>query len=388
MNLARGLAWSAVGMLTWGAVAVSAAEPAPATTNAALVYWQALALLPEFTDAEQRLLEESPTGDDHRAEVEQLLGKCQHALRLLDRGARLAECDFGVDAEADGPHTLLPHLTQLRQLARVALADARHALAQQRYGPGVERTLATLRLARHVGQGTDDGFIALLVSRAMEQRVVELLAEFAPRLPPEARQALRAGLDAAPRRQPLLDALRAERRMFVGWMRRELTADPEAWRRTLDGFVADAPAAQAESLREQPPTPAQLAAQIDALDAAYAQLIAALGAPLAEREAAIRQVLAKAQAPGQPLVAVIVPQLSNIQRVDIGGEIRERMLRAGLARLDADAAAFAEQVDPVTGQPFELRARDDGFELHTTTIGIDDRPIALGFGVLLRAEKD
>lgn len=387
MNLARGLAWGGVGLLTCAVTMTQAAEPTPAAVNAGSVYLRAAAMLPDLTADEELLLRELTPGGPRQTEVNQLRRKCQTALQELEEGSRLAECDFGANTPAAGPEASSPHLVDVRRLLWVATWDARHALAEQQYGAGRERALAVLRMGRHVSQVAGAGYATVLTGYTIEQRVIELLAEFAPRLPPDTRRAILAGLDAAPRRQPMIAALRAEREATTRWMRECLAQNPDVWESIVLGLINGEPAEVAQRLRSRPLTRQRLAAQVDAFDAACAQLIAAMAAPWPRREAAVRQAEVEALESVRPLGVFLQPALSMVQ-FEALIEIHERMLRAGLAHLDANAAAFAEQVDPVTGQPFELRTRDDGFELHTTTIGIDDRPIALGFGVLLRPEKD
>ena len=120
-----------------GALAIQAAfstalpaaeKPAAATApNAAVVYWQACALLPEpLAEPEETKYEAAvanpaaPVTDDLRPSV----AKFNNSLGQLHRAARIAACDWNPDYDA-GIECFIPHLGKARTLSKAALLRAR-----------------------------------------------------------------------------------------------------------------------------------------------------------------------------------------------------------------------------------------------------------------------
>ncbi|MFO0873016.1 MAG: hypothetical protein U0575_03475 [Phycisphaerales bacterium] len=93
----------------------------------------------------------------------------QHAASIdeLVEASRQATCDFGVDFSA-GPATLLPHLADQRQLARVLKADAARLLAAGDRDGAAKRTAAIFRMASQIGGSAQTG-IELLVAMAIAE---------------------------------------------------------------------------------------------------------------------------------------------------------------------------------------------------------------------------
>src|SRR5258708_1273987 len=94
----------------FSSVAGSAENPRPAPeeilpANAALQYWQAIALLPAMKPEDTaRLghLREAALDSGTRS----FLKACQNSLKLLHRGATEQKCDWGTHPE-DGPNALM-----------------------------------------------------------------------------------------------------------------------------------------------------------------------------------------------------------------------------------------------------------------------------------------
>jgi len=92
---------------------IAAERPAAAAApNAAVVYWQAFALLPEpLAEPEKAKYEAAvanpaaPVADD----LAPIIAKFDDALGQLHRATKIAACDWNLDYEA-GVEGLLPHL--------------------------------------------------------------------------------------------------------------------------------------------------------------------------------------------------------------------------------------------------------------------------------------
>ena len=149
-------------------IAVSANGQAPTPTpNAALRYWMAFALLrdPPADQATADLLESVAAGSASwdEARLGKILDANSEALEVMQRGASLAFCDWGVEYDL-GSSAPIAHLAKARVLARLnALAGMRLA-ARGQLAQAVGTWLAGVRFSQHVAQGGT--LISLLTARS------------------------------------------------------------------------------------------------------------------------------------------------------------------------------------------------------------------------------
>ena len=103
--------------------------PPPAAAlgdNAALRYWLAFAVMPQWTPEQDAIVANWEVAAlDGTAKA--VLDQGAEALDLLQRAGELKQCDWGL--VADGPQTLMPHLAKARQLARLAALRIRYRIA-------------------------------------------------------------------------------------------------------------------------------------------------------------------------------------------------------------------------------------------------------------------
>lgn len=139
--------------------------------NAALWYWQAVALLPSrevLSDEEKRFL--SRLYDDPQAPVPGSLAYRIHpdlherAYELAERGANRSHCHFAVPHD-EGLGALLPHISHMRDLAAWLTLDARQALKTGKVDRAARRLGTVYRLAQHIG--ADGGMLNALVGLRM-----------------------------------------------------------------------------------------------------------------------------------------------------------------------------------------------------------------------------
>src|SRR5262245_56937026 len=121
MPLVTRTALGAALVLCLAPAAVPAADKAQ--TNAALVHWQAFALVK--LDKKQQQMVADYDKVKLGEEVDKLLDSCEPSLRLMHRAVGLRDCDWGLTPGEDGINTLMPHLDRGFRLARVALLRAR-----------------------------------------------------------------------------------------------------------------------------------------------------------------------------------------------------------------------------------------------------------------------
>ena len=199
--------------------------------NAAPVYWQAFAALPEKPDAK-----DGP-------EFEAWLKESERALQLLHTAAAKDGCDWNLDL-SKGPELELSHLSKARSLAAAALARASRRAPADADGAVTDLSDA-LRLSRHLG--ADPVLICQLVRGALEKQAIEQIEKMSPAL--TATQAARlaevlASLRPAP---TLAECVRVESDTFLAWLRIRLGAGDVSAIQTLgaaggplDGMKPDA----------------------------------------------------------------------------------------------------------------------------------------------------
>jgi hypothetical protein len=78
------------------------------------------------------------------------MAACGPLLDQLERTARLAEADFGFDPRTVSFNTLLPELSELRSIARIASIDAQLAAARGDRARALERCVQIDQVAEHV----------------------------------------------------------------------------------------------------------------------------------------------------------------------------------------------------------------------------------------------
>lgn len=147
----------------------------PENKNAALAYWRAISLMQEPT-GEAASVDLQPFLTGEKAWDQDLLGAYLEsngtALRELERGSRLPECNFGLDYE-DGAAMLLVHLASARKIAKLNVLHARQHLAQGRPSEAIEAFLVGFRFADHVWR--DGTLITALVARAISKLTIRPL---------------------------------------------------------------------------------------------------------------------------------------------------------------------------------------------------------------------
>jgi len=158
-------------LIGWSSAAVAAMEP---PENAALIYDDiALRLYGDPTDRNRvRLLDPDAEtriadlleGGPVTAEVRADMARVREVLELANRAASLAQHDRDLDRAA-GFAMLLPHLSSMRQTARLMMADATIRFADGDTIGAAETLGSSLALASHVS--TDRLLVSTLVSAAI-----------------------------------------------------------------------------------------------------------------------------------------------------------------------------------------------------------------------------
>lgn len=193
---------------------------APRTNlNPALVYWQAYALLPDLSEADdQRVGDRRQARNDDATKT--LAERFDGSFKLLHRAAQLqGQVDWGIDL-SDGPFAMLPQLAKAKRMAQAATFRGNYYLASGREKDVMRDLGDAFVLGRHVG--SDRVLISSLVQIAMENIVTTFVAENYYRLNNESLTDLQQIFATAPPRGTVARCIDTEQYAFVDWYRRKV----------------------------------------------------------------------------------------------------------------------------------------------------------------------
>jgi len=271
--------------------------PAQEAPNAALLYWQAFALMPGDDDIPENLWEA-----ELNAEAIAYLESAPVALGLLHQAANARRCDWGI-AWDRGPSTLMPHLSKARTLGRLACFRAKLHISRGRSRSALEDFRAVLVLARHVGKGAT--LVGALVQFTMEKQAAEGIARHFGYWSEDDLRWLRKALEQLPPGGNIVEGMQMEKDLFGGWLRRYLqgVGGEEGLDVAIDRVVGACEPKALEALGKLTDDEFRgLAAQLDAIsDAHYAELTKAIRLPdkkagLVEPFRLLEQMVAQAPA--------------------------------------------------------------------------------------------
>lgn len=375
-------------LLCGAAVQPAAADPdlprvSNAAPNAAVIYWQAFAVMPALNDAQKQLLDAASTTGPIDEDLPPILVRYRVALHELQRARRVRSCDWQLDLAA-GPHLQLPQLQKARELSRIALLRARHRSAVGDQDGALADVLAVFKLGRDCG--TSAVLIGYLVDVAIEKSATDVLAMILPRLNVEQQESAEEALRALPPPQALSTLIDVEEQCFGHWLEGEINrelasvTDPRrggesllAVCRTagLNDVVGDRPndlEAQRRIDMLKSLTAADVRGAVGRLRADYRLLKSVAALPPSdrmshleefERELADARKLATRDDAQRLLSCLLLPSLKNvILRADqfrVRGELLFNAIRVQQSGADA--------LRPIDGQPINYQSSAGGFTL-------------------------
>jgi hypothetical protein len=355
-----------------GASGQSSFELPPLSDNAALQYWQAVATLPALDATQEKMLENwatTPLG----LSTSKLLDQCQTSLTYMRRAATMRECDWGLDYK-EGVSLHLPHLAKGRLLARIAMLDARRALAAGDISKTGEDMGIAVTLARQLGR--DYTLVSMLVCYAIEGMVIDTIAPHVPELAIPYDDASRA-FAALPPAPSLEHATQCEKRMASSIIQQLRAAEEKqtgSWHETwlaILGPDTDEALKKVESFE-------QVITQLEAFQSVYDELEALVALPPAEFDAKFPEFVKKAGA-ANPMAKLLLPAMDKVIATKRRSEVRMAMLMAGIALVESGPEKIAEFKDPFGDGPFGYKKLENGFELSSTFVH-EGQPVTLVIG--------
>lgn len=360
-------------LLPSAASAEASAEPG---ANAGLKYWQAFAQLPRITEAEQQKLNAEYLTMPLDANAREIATKGEYALRMLQRGAALKRCDWGVSYEEDGIEVLLPHVQAARTLSSLAGLRARMRFEEGRRADALDDVLAAMALGRHVSR--DGSLIAVLVGYSIENRMGDVLALYLPKLDPATIEGLKKRLAALPAFATPSSALLQCEKATLDWFIRIVKAakDKEgllAMLGPLNGESKDAPEQRREKgiafLKACGGSADGIVQFAEKTRPSYTLMAKNLDLPIGQFADEFERER-KRQA-GNPVFQLFFPALDKMRWSQARMEVRRALLEAALAVQLEGRDALKTHTDPVASSPFEYTAFQGGFELRSPLL-VDD----------------
>jgi hypothetical protein len=348
------------------------ARAAESDENAALVYWQAFALLPAVDDELEQLIKDAPTVNlDQR--TEKLVQSSNSALVCMRRAVLMPNLQWGLDYSA-GPHMVMPHLSKARQMTRYACLHARQQLADENPDGALETLRDTLVMGRHVG--SDNVLISLLVQYAVERIVIDTACQELTRFDDQQLDTLTEYLDALPDGGSVTESMKMEKRTYIGWARRvvrEATSDQEAAGQLHDIVVPQDQAPDVAGI-----TRTQISQWLDQTAKDYDEILAIVNLPDREFQPRWDSLLARIKQE-KSYSSVVLPALKQVRMARDRQAAMWALFRAAVA-VERDGAQRLDSInDPFGSGPFGYEKLPAGFRL-TSQYKYRDQPVQLTVG--------
>ena len=212
-------------------------QPHRTDINPALLYWRAFLINSTQPEAERQYLLTNEWRGRPLDENARTYLRHESPFQLIEQAWRQqSPCDWGNDLTY-GPKLLLPGLGHAKRFAILERFRLRVHLEENEGPRAMDEWLATHALSRHLT--TDGTLISCLVQFAMENILVNGVAENWFRLDPATLVRLEKGISAAPSEGTLLRCVRTERMYLQQWAIRQIqaierqTVDPDQRRSLL-----------------------------------------------------------------------------------------------------------------------------------------------------------
>jgi hypothetical protein len=366
-------------------------EPQRRGGNAALSYWHAqeclLWLIPTIADPTAatprfelvRNGDRAPLNDDAIS----AMNATAMSLYFVHRGARLADCDWGLAIDELGPADEAGHVAQIPLLVGAACLRSRHHFENHRPPQGAADLIAVLRLAKHVGNQGRDGTRGLVAQLSAEAKILEVAARYLPQMDAAMIQSLAKESAGIPVPELFKNYLAAHKRQWVDWTRkfassaRENHGDWDAYWREIAMESKERSEIGGLLRKAAGDQPERLLGLADEAGSAMDQALKLAEMPEPAFRAAWRKVLK--QSTDHNLIMELAggevePILDNLD----SAEARRSLFKTGVAVLEKDPQTLKDLASP-TGK-VAYRKYEGGFELSTKR-GAGNKQLTLKFGI-------
>ena len=356
-------------------------KPNPLELNAALVYWQAFALMPELSEAEWKICDDVDGDRPVDEEAKKIVLKSGEALQSMHRASKLDQVAWGIAWES-GPHALLPHISKARELNRVAILRAHVRFEEGKPKEAVADLLAAMRMGRQVARDGVITVIPLLVDYSIEAMCISALAKHLPQLDAEMRAELKKGLALLPRSRTLTDAMQDEKDVFVSWLMAEVQKpDPKA---KVLALINEANLKKEEVEAFKKLDESELLPAVKRMGEYYDRMREWAKLPPQEIQPREEKLFQEVKQNGAKdlLTHWLSTMVSPGRRAEVRYLTRLALLDAGLVVLEDGEQVLKDpkHKDPFGDGPFEYRDTDNGFVLTSDLELAPGKKLSLTFG--------
>lgn len=204
--------------------------------NAATIYWQSFALLPELDESQLKMVnrieidawsKKPNISKDDGKELLSILAKSEDSVALIDQISDEVTCNWGI--VFSGPGTHLAHIGKARLLAKILQLSGEKALLYGMQDLAAKRFAQALRLGRHLG---NEAIVLQLVGERIEEYVVATVTRHVDNAPNPANctqlvKGLLERIQKLPQRPTVANAYRNEKKNFHGWIEKVLLSNDE-----------------------------------------------------------------------------------------------------------------------------------------------------------------
>lgn len=314
-------------------------EVGGASDNAAVVYRQAFDAADRSGVGKAAVMD----GDVHTialdGSVKTLLNENQDVVGLVRQGIGLKNCDWGT--LPDDMAGVLKVLNQVRTVERLMTLQAREDLQEKQPVTAVDDWLATVAMARQVGE--IKLIIASLVQSGVEMDVIQQMAAQLPGLPAEART-----------------------KLVEGW--KKLPAGATGAQVMMGEYAYAQKAAVQQKFSK---------ALIDVLEPYYKAIGAASGDAPAQFDKVVDEQIAKFKL--NPFAQTIGPSIKRTREPAAALEAKRAMLETAILVVEKGPGEVAKSKDPFGAGPFQYTETKGGFEL-SSALAMKNKPVALRVG--------
>jgi hypothetical protein len=325
--------------------------------NPALLYWQAAALLPTLNEEQAAELREMAAGKKPvDAATLKAVGVDSAAALLRRAAASTAPCNWGLLKE-DGPATVMPHLSKIRELANLALVKAEGSLAENHLAEGLDWLLTAHRIARHSGAG--ETLISFLVQSAIETTVLDAAARHCLGWDEATRRGYAEQLKTLPPLRSSQESYRGEL-VLTEWFER-INELPEPQRTEKLKEVFGMAGSEEKEKFSALMVPETLRQELAAVREFHTRTEAAFGKPWNEGKPELDAIDKDLQQSGFTLAKMALPASAAFYEKTFVIATRRTMLDAALEHgAPLDEARAASYRDAFEGKPLRLEKSGDG----------------------------
>lgn len=355
----------------------NAAVPLSQPTNAALVYWQAFAMMPEASESEKALFKAlgAPTARESlsidKDAATPFIEKFAPALQMLNLALRIPECDWELDYRL-GAGVPFFHLNKALTAAKALALRARLHIAHGNPAEAIKDIQSALTMSRHI-VGRDRLVVPALVQISMERLLFQALASDLSKYDHPSLEALLKTLDMLPPRLTVRDAITTDNKVMLDWLRLIAQASRES--HTTREKASKLLNETAKSFIATIKTPEQVNEAIAAFEKDTVHLASLLTLPSPEADAKSDAFCREATARQRqsPFSALILPAF-----VGLPGKEEEAEARLAMLRTAVDIFRHKNAEEPPSYGSFDYKTLKDGFEL-TTRTPIGGKPVSMIF---------